>query len=66
MSFVSETPVKERAWSAGGAALIVALVGWGLLSGLRVSPFVPIQRALALIDIAPPPPPPKPKPPPRP
>lgn len=62
MSFVTETPVKERAWSAGGSALIVALVGWGLISGLRVSPFVQVQRALALIDIAEPPPPPKPKP----
>ena len=66
MSFVTQTPVKERAWSAGGAALIVTLVGWGLVSGLRVSPFVQVQRALALIDIAAPPPPPKPKPPPKP
>ena len=61
MSFVTETPVKERAWSAGGAALIVALVGYGLVSGLRVSPFAQVQRALALIEIAAPPPPPKPK-----
>lgn len=62
MSFVTETPVRERAWSAGGAALIVALVGYGLVSGLRVSPFAQVQRALALIDIAEPPPPPRPKP----
>jgi periplasmic protein TonB len=63
MSFVTETPVKERAWSAGASALIVALVGWGLVSGLRVSPFVQVQRALSLIDIATPPPAkPQPKP----
>ncbi|MBA2935860.1 energy transducer TonB [Sphingomonas sp. CGMCC 1.13654] len=62
MSFVTETPVKERAWSAGGSALIVALVGYGLVSGLKVSPFVRVQRALRMIDImAPPPPKPKPE-----
>ena len=58
MSFVTETPVRERAWSAGGAALIVALVSYGLVSGLRVSPFRQVQQALAMIDIAAPPPPP--------
>jgi protein TonB len=61
MSFVTETPVKERAWSAGGAALVVALVGYGLITGLRVSPFARVEQALAMVDIATPPPP-KPKP----
>jgi protein TonB len=62
MSFVSQTPVRERLWSAGGAAVIVALVGVGLVSGLRVSPFTRVQQALALVDIATPPPPPRPRP----
>lgn len=60
MSFVTETRGRDRIWSAGGAALIVALLGYGLVSGLTVSPFVRAEQALALIDITKPPPP-KPK-----
>ena len=61
MSFVTETNRRDRMWSAGGAALIVALLGYGLVSGLTVSPYTRIEQPLPPIHLTTPPPPPKPK-----
>jgi len=58
---VLQTPLKDRLWAGAGAGVIVALVGYGLIAGLSVSPLVRVEQALATIDIAAPPPRPKPE-----
>jgi protein TonB len=55
------TPLKDRLIAAFGAALIVVLLGYMLLSGLTVRLQLRSEQALALLNLrAPPPPSPRP------
>jgi protein TonB len=64
-AFALYTPLKDRLVAALGAALIVVLLGYMLLSGLTVRLQLPGEQALALLNLRAPPPPPPPPPPPR-
>lgn len=55
---------RERVASAAGVALVHALIGWALVTGLRFELPVRVSDELKLIDILPAPEPPKPAPPP--
>lgn len=57
------TPLKDRLIAAFGAALIVVLLGYMLLSGLTVRLQLRGEQALALLNLRAPPPPPPPRPP---
>ncbi|RHW18539.1 TonB family protein [Sphingomonas gilva] len=53
---------RERAASALGVALVHALIGWALLTGLGFEPVRQAEETLAAFDVTEPPPPPEARP----
>ncbi|WP_197277095.1 energy transducer TonB [Sphingomonas profundi] len=54
--------VQERLAGASGTALVIALIGYALIAGLRMDVRAPVEEALTLVTLSTPrPPPPEPR-----